>query len=537
MVAPLPFRAISCDLPRKLWKAVVTAVDGNEKKQIQSCKKAVETPFREPDEHKEKSRCDLRQVYPSGKFHTLVAHSYAALTNNLDIDGASVVAGMCRVPVTVPYKMKRASQGTPFDSIRPDQVPSATEQCFWTGGGSNPFEPEPNANAHSGSSSAMARTERQVQAQVVVVGKPILSPGKKASVDRPNREGVSDITLGSVIADKRNSRWLSQLAEICNSPRPHLRSSRLSSEKFRPSFSRLLPGPTINIHTLAKPLMKVMYHRQALGFIAKDGVGPLSAEMVEIYSTYLSCKYVLPETRIKVMDHLARRASRHEESARQILCSLATTPIPHLLIHKDLQMAPFSLIAALLARRFSPSLPPTGLLPDAKEALGSNARSEMESDRETVVTPVLGAISEHSDGVGILALFASNIPQVRRWACTFVSKASLQLHHHFRKVFGEAVIQAVCNLAGDPQEIVAVHAILRLDQIVQADYLCSYDIVATALFDRMWDCGNVRVISEACCLVSSLVTRGFTVDYILDEAGIGKLVKLEDIIHVPNSPI
>ncbi|KAJ7603107.1 hypothetical protein FB45DRAFT_1014837 [Roridomyces roridus] len=54
MVAPLPFRAISCDLPRKLWKAVVTAVDGNEKKQIQSCKKAVETPFREPDEHKEK---------------------------------------------------------------------------------------------------------------------------------------------------------------------------------------------------------------------------------------------------------------------------------------------------------------------------------------------------------------------------------------------------------------------------------------------------------------------------------------------------
>ncbi|KAJ7622373.1 hypothetical protein FB45DRAFT_927616 [Roridomyces roridus] len=223
------------------------------------------------------------------------------------------------------------------------------------------------------------------------------------------------------------------------------------------------------------------------------------------------------------MEHLARSASRHEESARQILCSLATTPIPHLLIHKDLQMATFSLIAALLDRRFSPSLPPTGLLPDAKE----NARSEMESDRETVVTPVLGAISEHSDGVGIiLALFASNIPQVRRWACAFVSKASLQLHHHFRKVFGEAVIQAVCNLAGDPQEIIAVHPIRTLEQIVQADYLCSYDIVATALFDRMWHCGNTRVISEACCLVSSLVTRGFTVDYILDEAGIGKLVKL-----------
>ncbi|KAJ7615006.1 hypothetical protein FB45DRAFT_873862 [Roridomyces roridus] len=61
MVAPLLFRAISCDLPRKLWKAVglVTTVDGNEKKQLQSCKKAVDTPFREPDEHKEKAHLGI----------------------------------------------------------------------------------------------------------------------------------------------------------------------------------------------------------------------------------------------------------------------------------------------------------------------------------------------------------------------------------------------------------------------------------------------------------------------------------------------
>jgi hypothetical protein len=32
----------------------------------------------------------------------------------------------------------------------------------------------------------------------------------------------------------------------------------------------MLPGPTINIHAAAKPLLKLMYHRQALGFIAKD---------------------------------------------------------------------------------------------------------------------------------------------------------------------------------------------------------------------------------------------------------------------------
>ncbi|KAJ7494174.1 hypothetical protein FB451DRAFT_1551334 [Mycena latifolia] len=47
------------------------------------------------------------------------------------------------------------------------------------------------------------------------------------------------------------------------------------------------PGATINLHAAAKPLMKLMYHRQALGFVKRNNAIPLSPETVEIYSSYL----------------------------------------------------------------------------------------------------------------------------------------------------------------------------------------------------------------------------------------------------------
>jgi hypothetical protein len=48
----------------------------------------------------------------------------------------------------------------------------------------------------------------------------------------------------------------------------------------------LLKGPTINLHAMAKPLMKRMYHRQALEFIRKNEGRPLSMATLETYSSY-----------------------------------------------------------------------------------------------------------------------------------------------------------------------------------------------------------------------------------------------------------
>ncbi|KAJ7494023.1 hypothetical protein FB451DRAFT_1551268, partial [Mycena latifolia] len=47
------------------------------------------------------------------------------------------------------------------------------------------------------------------------------------------------------------------------------------------------PGPTINLHAAAKPLMKLMYDRQALAFVKRNRGVTLSRETVEIYWSYV----------------------------------------------------------------------------------------------------------------------------------------------------------------------------------------------------------------------------------------------------------
>jgi hypothetical protein len=45
-------------------------------------------------------------------------------------------------------------------------------------------------------------------------------------------------------------------------------------------------GATIPLHTLSKPLLKYLYHRQALGIIV-DSRTPLSTDKIEVLTTYL----------------------------------------------------------------------------------------------------------------------------------------------------------------------------------------------------------------------------------------------------------
>ncbi|KAJ7479095.1 hypothetical protein FB451DRAFT_1172216 [Mycena latifolia] len=47
-------------------------------------------------------------------------------------------------------------------------------------------------------------------------------------------------------------------------------------------------GPNIDLHAAAKPLMRFMYRRDVLAFIAKTRGSPLSRENTEIYSSYLA---------------------------------------------------------------------------------------------------------------------------------------------------------------------------------------------------------------------------------------------------------
>ncbi|KAJ7494132.1 armadillo-type protein [Mycena latifolia] len=90
------------------------------------------------------------------------------------------------------------------------------------------------------------------------------------------------------------------------------------------------PGPTINLHAATKPLMRFMYHRQALGFVKRNHGLPLSPETLEIYWSYLPYdflslvdfaanlpprwKYVSTATKITILEELETRAGSEEDA-------------------------------------------------------------------------------------------------------------------------------------------------------------------------------------------------------------------------------
>ncbi|KAJ7494116.1 armadillo-type protein [Mycena latifolia] len=80
------------------------------------------------------------------------------------------------------------------------------------------------------------------------------------------------------------------------------------------------PGPTLNLHAAAKPVMKLMYDRQALTFVKRNRGVALSRETVEIYWSYVSWKYVPSSTKIAIVKELKSRA-QSEEDARVLIHS------------------------------------------------------------------------------------------------------------------------------------------------------------------------------------------------------------------------
>ncbi|KAJ7735177.1 armadillo-type protein [Mycena metata] len=70
-----------------------------------------------------------------------------------------------------------------------------------------------------------------------------------------------------------------------------------------------LRGPTINLHAATKPLLRILYHRQALNFIKANHFVPLSKEgVLSTLSSYLPLKYVFSSTKASIMRELLRRA-------------------------------------------------------------------------------------------------------------------------------------------------------------------------------------------------------------------------------------
>ncbi|KAJ7479057.1 armadillo-type protein [Mycena latifolia] len=80
------------------------------------------------------------------------------------------------------------------------------------------------------------------------------------------------------------------------------------------SDSNPAASPTISIHAAAKPLMRLMYHRDVVAFMKKIRGTPLSTESAQICASYLGFKYLLPSTKSTILWELCERAKGPDEA-------------------------------------------------------------------------------------------------------------------------------------------------------------------------------------------------------------------------------
>ncbi|KAJ6509671.1 armadillo-type protein [Mycena vulgaris] len=99
-------------------------------------------------------------------------------------------------------------------------------------------------------------------------------------------------------------------------------------------------GATIPLHTLAKPLSKLLHHRQVVGIIARSQSAPLSREILDVMSCYLEARDVeIPSsTKILILRELHRRATWElqariiaQEEVPSILISMLHSTDPYIL--------------------------------------------------------------------------------------------------------------------------------------------------------------------------------------------------------------
>ncbi|KAF7350458.1 hypothetical protein MVEN_01351300 [Mycena venus] len=102
------------------------------------------------------------------------------------------------------------------------------------------------------------------------------------------------------------------------------------------SNSALAHGPTINLHAAAKPLMKLLYHRQALALIRKNRGKPLSGTMLDTYMSYFQWDFVLWSTKAAIFEDLAGRAQSKVDEARAVVDSPDFSYITQMLKSQDI---------------------------------------------------------------------------------------------------------------------------------------------------------------------------------------------------------
>ncbi|KAF7311331.1 hypothetical protein MKEN_01034800 [Mycena kentingensis (nom. inval.)] len=88
------------------------------------------------------------------------------------------------------------------------------------------------------------------------------------------------------------------------------------------------PAATFSLHAAAKPLMKLLFHRQALEYVAAHRDVPLDDEkgliIVDVLLSYIRYKYIRLDTKVLVLSELARRCMLAEPKELEMMATALT---------------------------------------------------------------------------------------------------------------------------------------------------------------------------------------------------------------------
>ncbi|KAJ7612651.1 armadillo-type protein [Roridomyces roridus] len=280
----------------------------------------------------------------------------------------------------------------------------------------------------------------------------------------------------------------------------------------------LQAGPTINLHAAAKPLMKWMHHQRALGIIGKHNEVPLTAELLDIYASYLSYKYISLATQRTVLKHLSTRAWLLKTDVAEILRSPILEQIPRLLESHDrqLQILACSLVGKLLAHQYG--------------IAGQFTSSVKDEDALVQITYILVVVLGQPERAMIEAfqtLLESNTEAVRRWSCILIKDLAREKAAEGVLTASEVIEKLVGLLCDSDDDVVQV-AMSALAEISQSSdgttALLATNVLNTV--GRTLNSPSVNMRLSACTFLMALAKRESNVSAILDAIPIRRWLEL-----------
>ncbi|KAF7356379.1 hypothetical protein MVEN_00970300 [Mycena venus] len=256
--------------------------------------------------------------------------------------------------------------------------------------------------------------------------------------------------------------------------------SSLARQDTRPSIHSYwsdsnpgLQGPTINLHAAAKPLMRLMYHRQVLAFIRKNRDSPLSTPTLEIYLSYFPqvWNYVSSATKHAILEELISRSASKADA-----CTIVDSPVFNSFVQMlgstdvGTRISSCRLLASV-ARHES------NISPILELGVCHRLATLLRDDNSQVIECTLDALcqvvhwsfptdfllqndkmSEH-----VLKLLKSPLPGVREKACTLLGR--LSSHRPLWSLMDFDACEQLVSLLGDENSGVAGEATYAITHI------------------------------------------------------------------------